>query len=459
MDTKNEKRKKCVRVLLKNTRRAHTLLFAAFMFVQFVILRLANQAGRGFLPPAQQEYVYLFAQVAAIVGFLGSALFFSEKRGGAVKPVTAAALALCLTGAAVMLFCPPSSLLYLVVTAVSVVLTGFIGGRVYERLALSAGNSNRLGISVGAGYALAVVLQYVLQLQWTVTPAIAVFLLLSFAWMALLLQDSRPQQPPAAEKKPLPLSAPVFGAGITVALLLFTSFYNGYIHHLQIASGYTDYNVYSLPRLLMVPTVLLFGWLGDSRGGRLLPVCTLCVAAVAFLNTALLGSETYLLNMCLYYVAITAVIAFYHLTFLRLAANAKRPALWACMGRMLDSAVVIISFGLHLSSQPQVVVLLINIAALAAVIVLMAFSGALNVSAPAAEEAADPFAAVQESCGITPSELRVLRELVLTDDKQEVIARRLQISVSTLRHHITSIYKKTGVQTRAALCKLTHTAR
>ena len=289
MDTKNEKRKKCVRVLLKNTWRAHTLLFAAFMFVQFVILRLANQAGRGFLPPAQQEYVYLFAQVAAIVGFLGSALFFSEKRGGAVKPVTAAALALCLTGAAVMLFCPPSSLLYLVVTAVSVVLTGFIGGRVYERLALSVGNSNRLGISVGAGYALAVVLQYVLQLQWTVTPAIAVFLLLSFAWMALLLlQDSRPEQPPAAEKKPLPLSAPVFGAGITVALLLFTSFYNGYIHHLQIASGYTDYNVYSLPRLLMVPTVLLFGWLGDSRGGRLLPVCTLCVAAVAFLNTALL---------------------------------------------------------------------------------------------------------------------------------------------------------------------------
>ena len=50
--------------------------------------------------------------------------------------------------------------------------------------------------------------------------------------------------------------------------------------------------------------------------------------------------------------------------------------------------------------------------------------------------------------------MKVLRELVSTDDKQDVIASRLNISVSTLRHHVTSIYKKTGTQTRSALCKL-----
>ena len=66
----------------------------------------------------------------------------------------------------------------------------------------------------------------------------------------------------------------------------------------------------------------------------------------------------------------------------------------------------------------------------------------------------DPFSVVKETYGISPSEMKVLRELVMTDDKQDVIAARLNISVSTLRHHITSIYKKTGTQTRSALCKL-----
>ena len=61
---------------------------------------------------------------------------------------------------------------------------------------------------------------------------------------------------------------------------------------------------------------------------------------------------------------------------------------------------------------------------------------------------------IQDSYRITPSEMKVLRELVSTDDKQDAIAFRLNISVSTLRHHVTSIYKKTGVQTRSALCKL-----
>lgn len=58
---------------------------------------------------------------------------------------------------------------------------------------------------------------------------------------------------------------------------------------------------------------------------------------------------------------------------------------------------------------------------------------------------------------ITPSELKVLRELIQTDDKQEVIASRLNISVSTLRHHITSLYKKTDVQTRLVLSNLVNT--
>ena len=217
----------------------------------------------------------------------------------------------------------------------------------------------------------------------------------------------------------------------------------------------------------MIPAILLFGFLADIKGGKLLPLSTLCVVVVALLNTVLLGRETYILNMCLYYVAITSVIAYYNLTFLRLASRTKHPAVWAVMGRVLDSAAVILGMTLKFSALSQVAVLIIDIIALVVVIVMMALTGAFDLSMPeAAEEAPvpettyepelppDPFPVIQDSYRITPSEMKVLRELVTTDDKQDVIALRLNISVSTLRHHVTSIYKKTGVQTRSALCKL-----
>ena len=304
-----------------------------------------------------------------------------------------------------------------------------------------------------------------MQLQWEIKPALAVLLVLSLAVIGFLLLNHHraqiflPQETQTASRSTL-----LFSAVITLALLLFSAYYNSYIHHLQIASDYTDYNVYSLPRLIMIPTVILFGWIGDFKGGKLLPVCTLCVVSVALLNTALLAKETYLLNMCLYYIALTAVIAYYHLTFLRLAPYTKRPALWACMGRVLDSAVVILSFGFQFFRLSQTAVLVMDIVALAAVIILMALNGDFNLAFPAPEPEreiipkTDPFETICEQYHLTPGELRVFRELVLTEDKQAVIGDRLSIKLRTVQANVTSIYRKTGTNTRSGLVLLYHNA-
>ena len=410
------------------------VLFCSFMFVQFIILRMSNQAGRGYLEEQRQELVYLFIQLVVIGGFFSHALIKSKVQSEkACKGATLVSLALCMAGTAVMLFSPAASLFYLMVTGLSVFFLGFTGGAVYCQLASLNADKARTGLCVGAGYAAAVALQFCLQLQWTVIPALSVMLAVSFGALGFLLLS--------------------------------------YIHHLQIASGYTDYNVYTWPRLLMIPAILLFGFLGDLRGGKYLPLGTLCVVVVALLNTVLLGRETYILNMCLYYVAITAVIAYYNLTFIRLAARTRHPAIWVVMGRVIDSATVVLGMTLKFSTFSQAAILMTDIAALVVAIIMMTLTGAFDLSEHARHEAqfvsetapvhepqteteTDPFSAIQESYRITPSEMKVLRELVGTDDKQDAIALRLNISVSTLRHHITSIYKKTGTQTRSALCKL-----
>ena len=445
------------------------VLFFSFMFVQFVILRMSNQAGRGYLEDQHQELVYLFIQLVVVGGFLSYALVKTKYQSKTVgKSLTLVSLALCMAGTAVMLFSPAASLFYLVVSGLSVLFLGFLGGAVYYQLVSLTAQKARAGLCVGGGYAAAVAFQFCLQLQWTVIPALLVILAVSFGALGfLLLKNTEPLA--FAEQKqdfaPPPLL--FYTSIITLALLAFTSYYNCYIHHLQIASGYTDYNVYTWPRLLMIPAIPLFGFLGDIRGGKYLPLSTLCVVVVALLNTVLLGRETYMLNMCLYYISLTAVIAYYNLTFIRLAARTRCPAVWAVMGRILDSATVVLGMTLKFSTFSQVAVLIIDIAALVVAIVMMTLAGAFNLSGQRDDEVqpvcetdsfpepeTDPFGVIQESYRITPSEMKVLRELVGTDDKQDVIASRLNISVSTLRHHVTSIYKKTGTQTRSALCKL-----
>ena len=66
---------------------------------------------------------------------------------------------------------------------------------------------------------------------------------------------------------------------------------------------------------------------------------------------------------------------------------------------------------------------------------------------------------MRENYQLTPREMDVLRELVLTEDKQTVISERLSIQVKTLQDYVTRLYRKTGVMTRAGLTDLYHENR
>lgn len=438
------------------------VLFFSFMYLQFIILRFGNQAGRGFMPSDKQELVYVFLQVFVISGFV---LFFLAKTFiKAPLPcriITLSAVGAAVPGAAFMVFFPSDSAFYLTVTALTVFFLGVFGGAVYERMASYTAAGIRVGLCMSVGYSAALLLQYLIQLKWLIKPLIAVFAAVCFAalFTVLLKEPEETENREDGKQSPRKL---VFVCVIAAALLLFTAFYSGYIHHLQIASGYTEYNVYTWPRLLMIPGMLLLGFAGDVKKGVYLPLAALCVALAALLNAALLGrSETYLLNMCLYYISLSAAVAYYDLTFWRIAARSKRRAAVACIGRLLDSAIVIPVCFIPISELPSGVVLSLNIIALAVILILMSLNGDLNIGkhasetkAPPAPDPSDALTAIGGKYGLTPAETKVLRELVLTEDKQVAIAERLSIKVRTVQANVTSIYRKTGVSTRSGLVQL-----
>ncbi|MBR1382224.1 MAG: response regulator transcription factor, partial [Ruminococcus sp.] len=168
-------------------------------------------------------------------------------------------------------------------------------------------------------------------------------------------------------------------------------------------------------------------------------------------------------NMCLFYCAIAASVSYYDLTFWRLAHSTKAPALWASMGRVLDSFMVLVMAGIQISRLPAALVLALDLAGLAVLIVLMTVSGAFDLGTVSRQQEVPSFLTsestleqIRAQYALTPRETDVLRELVLTEDKQTAISERLSITVKALQKYVTSLYKKTGASTRSGLMDLYH---
>ena len=443
-----------------------TGLYAAYVFLMLSVLRIASHAGDGFLSVRQQEMVYYVLQIFVILGFFAYALVRRRRRIRMERGLRIGILAAFFVCATAMLF-GKSSPVYMAIAFLAAICLGCLGGAVYEWMGEFAGAGGRVAAIGSVGYAAAIALQYLLQFWRGGSPLLPAAILLAFGCLAWQLLRPAAPGPAAVEVRTaaVPPRRLLLVCLISAIMLLFLQFFNSYIQHLQIVSGYGEYNFYTWPRLVMVPCLALFSFLGDRREGRLVPLAALCIVLAALLNAVLVGSAgAYWVNMCLFYCGLAAAVSYYNLTFWRLAPGTKHPALWASMGRVLDSVVVLLSALLQLGTLSTTAVMVINMAGLAALIVLMAVNGDFNFSAvPAsavdsADSGADPLETMRALYALTVREAEVLRELVRTEDKQESIAARLGMSVSTLRHHVTALYRKTGAETRSGLTELYYSA-
>ena len=465
-----------------------TLFFAAFLFLWVTVLGLGSHAGEGLLTARQMELTYYAQQVFLIAGFLLYAAFSGRPRKDrfyrCCTLITAAAF---FAGAVLMLAADRGTVFYLVIDLAMMLCLGGLGGAVYHRMSLETAKGAASARCMGVGSALATALQYVLQLRWGQSALLPVFMLAAFLLLTYRLLICPAGTLPDAEEQAAGragVSRLLTVCLITALFLLFIDFYNEYIVHLQIQSGST-YTYYSWPRLMMIPCYLLFALIGDKKQGRLVPIAALCIVLAATLNPVLTGSNgAYWVNMCLFYCALAATISYFTLSFWRLAPGTGHPAFWAPMGRVLDSALVLFTGAVHIDQAPPAAMLGLDIAGIALIILMMAAGGSFNLAASAADESpaaagiardcgeapvtrnVSPLLSPEEALeqmrkeyGLTPREAEVLRELVLTEDKQTVISERLSIRVKTLQDHITRLYRKTGASTRVGLTDLYHGSR
>lgn len=459
-----------------------TFLFGGFVFLQFTVLALANHAGEGDLSTGQRDIVYYVLQVFVILGFLLYSVFvrlcaghrkLSDNRN-VITHIVFGIFASCVV---VMLYAGTDSMFYVIISMFAVLLLGVIGGMTHYRMSVETMVRTDVARSMGVGSITAVMLQYLFQIRFGISPFLVIFMLASLLIVAYILPGKELETSAEGDRRPEKTISRriLLSVLIAMALVLFACFYNEYIHHLQIQSGYGTYNVYSWPRLMLIPGYLLFALIGDRDNGKYVPITSLCIALIMMLTVVLVGNpEMYWLNMCLFYCSIAAVTSYYLLTFWRLAPETKNPALWAPFGRIIDSTMVLIAGGLHMSALPIPVVIGADIVSVIVIILMMAVNGNFNFGDSQAEQSTEYVEAIRipgflseeevvdqirEIYHLTPRETEVLRELVLTDDTQTVISERLSIQVRTLQNHVTQIYRKTGVNTRAGLSDLYHENR
>ncbi len=465
-------------------------MFGTFVFLQFTVLGLANHAGEGYLSIEHRELVYYALQVFVISGYLLYSLFFRFCTGKRVRSIISfSAFGIFFICMFMMLTTGHASYNYVIISMIAALCLGGIGGAAHLRMSIETFMGSKTARCMGLGSAAAVVLQYLLQIRLVVTSLLSLFMLAAFLLFSYLLLFKNPETVIEDGEKPeeTPPLRIVLSVLITVIFLLFACFYNEYIHHLQIRSGYGTYNVYSWPRLMLVPGYLLFAVIGDRKNGKYVPIASLCIMLVSLLTVVLIEiPEANWLNMCLFYFSISAFTSYYLLTFWRLAPGTGTPALWAPFGRILDSGMVLLTGALRVSSLSAPVILGIDIAGVAIVILIMAVSGDFALSGSAKEEPnftaesssaisklvsdseekitpvrspEDTLERMQNNYHLTPREADVLRELVMTEDKQTVICERLSIQVKTLQDYVTRLYRKTGVSTRTGLTNLYHETR
>ena len=463
-----------------------TLFYAAFLFLWMTVLAPASRAGEGRLSVGQLERVYYVQQVFLILGFLTYAALRRLLSGRVLRFCSLFAAAVFFLGVTVLLFADKAKLFYLPVARAVILCLGSLGGAVYHDMSTETAKGSPTALCMGIASAAAVLLQFLLQIQWGQSPLLPLFMLAALLLLAYRLlspvwlgdgAQTEAAEEPASEK--VPPSRLLTACLISVLFLLFVCFYNEIIHHRTILSDSAAPGAYTWPRLMVIPCYLLFAAVGDKMQGRLVPLTALVIALAATLNAVLAGSSgaSAWLNMCLFYCAVAATVSYYTLTFWRLAPGTRHPALWACMGRVLDSAMVLVTAAVRLDTLPPAAVMGLDLAGVALIILMMALSGDFNLNAAIAAEAptavevpAVPEAPVslspeetlekmRQRYSLTPRETEVLRELVMTEDKQTAIAEHLSIRVKTLQDYVTRLYRKTGAATRAGLTDLYHENR
>lgn len=369
-------------------------------------------------------------------------------------------------------------------------IMGVLGGNAYFGVAMMLAQSNRLITSVALAHAAGILLHLIcfhIPLGRAGDAALLGLGIIAFSLVALFGWPSLqvPREGAAVDRmgnpiyprKILDLQGAVappnlqeprrFAIQLVALTILLAVLFNVLNSVTSLGTPWVNQYAEVWPRLIVAVCGVVAGVFFDIDSRRHMGTVVLCVAFLAMAAALAAGSGLNITVCRVVFYAGSGIFAVFYLSlFIWLAAYMRVPQLWAGMGKVISNVVALVV------TIPSAVLAQANDQALtslafvlfAAVLILMTRAGMLAPDYETAEKPDQPppeqasprspeeaLAAFCESYGLTKRESDVLAAVVSDERPLKHVAAELGVGLRTVQHHLTSLYKKTGTQTRTGL--------
>ncbi len=429
-----------------------TVLYAAFAFISMSASVFSEMMGSG-LDGRYSSLFYYSREFALVAGYLLCS-FLADKVSGFIKKLIGVFMVIGFIIPIVLSYYISDPIISGIPTVVCMYFVGMLGCFVLNHIA----HIYDTPLSICLGGAIAVVMQWICQIKCdsdviTLILIILFFILCDFTVTGFDVEAVSEEKDSAGSKGGYLIFIP-----ITLCLYAFYPFYEVFATDMFVKSV-----LYESPRLFLAAGYILMAVICVKAKRMVWHVSVLCMAVITVLLPVFAGlGEAAFISASLFYLTLGVVFAYCNVLFVSTALKMKHTAFWASMGRILDGLITVAGglFVLMTNVSP-LCACVTDIIILAVLIALMVFGGCFtgdkNETKGKEPEEDSNKMTMDEICekfSFTPREAEIFNILVSTEKKNQEIADDLEISRRSLQTHISSIYEKTGVNSRAGLILL-----
>ena len=437
--------------------------FAAYSFLASLSAMETNAAVAGYYGAEYAPMLYSLLLLSTAAGFLIYGITQSRVHDDLFLILISGIL---FTVSMILIYFFPVSVPVFIPALISPFMVGALGGCVYYRASCVFSGSRHPGLVIGGTYAFSVFVQFLVQNIVPHNFVRMIILIVLFCFVILLnmrITDvfiSRNGDSDNTHEKSSDRSLWIIAATVFVVALMI-GVYDGMAAELSAAQ---KMNLAGWPRLLLGLGTLAAGYLFDVGHRQYLNILILCSAIVNTVNVLLLSTaHTYVLSQVLMYSSMGFFVLYLMVSFIEAAPDSPEPAIWAGAGRIsyLVAMAVTTSLTGLLNGSPAVVLDIIMMVLLLVIFLMFAMNGMLSVSGGEHESQLvlspeDRINSFAEKYQLTLREKEVLTAVSTNEKTLAAIASEMGISERVLQRHLSSIYKKTGTQTRNGLTLALH---
>lgn len=372
---------------------------------------------------------------------------------------------------------------------------GYMGSRAHYRAAVILQGSRHPAKTIGAAYALGLLLQFLNHnLLWGETVE-GEILAVSFVVLWVLGEgnlpgkwrrrsDDIPREDIFAGEKITVKNSRMAGAALFLTIVLMTCIFATLDNAVTLAHAAGTMDIGQWPRLFLAFSGLLAGVLFDLHSGRYRGMIMYAVTILSTICVLIIESGgPFLPGLLIFYMSAGFFVVFFTNGFIQLSYRMRDGKLWAGMGRVANNLGAVITGVASVSlltgdSHVLTAVLALVLFVLISVSLLWYYNctqivikkaegaGAGNAGQPDWESGADDPKEMEsreisgsqsrmqrfaECFGLTEREQEVLQILLLSDDGMQEIADSLFVSRAMLYRHVSTLNEKTGTRSRIGL--------